>query len=133
MLTAHCTRRCAAPAQAKHADAFIALPGGFGTLEEALEAITWQQLGFSSKPVGFLNCCGFYTPLLDFIAHATREGFIRAGTPMFVTADTPEALLDALEAYTPPTSLVAAAKAAAAAAGLPADQPLPDADADRFM
>ena len=51
---------------AQNADAFIALPGGYGTLEEVMEMITWQQLGIHSKPVGFLNVNGLYTKLLSF-------------------------------------------------------------------
>jgi uncharacterized protein (TIGR00730 family) len=118
---------------AESADAFVALPGGFGTLEEVLEAITWHQLGFSAKPVGFLNVDGFYDQLLAFFEHATAEGFIkRSSGAMFVTAATATELLDALEAYTPPQSLLEAARAAAAAAGLPAGV-VPDADPAKFM
>lgn len=51
---------------AENADAFIALPGGYGTLEEVMEMITWQQLGLHAKPVGFLNVNGLYTKLLSF-------------------------------------------------------------------
>lgn len=58
---------------AQHADAFIALPGGFGTLEELLEVITWQQLGFHRKPIGLLNIGGFYDPLLAFFSHAVQH------------------------------------------------------------
>jgi predicted Rossmann-fold nucleotide-binding protein len=121
--------------QAEHADAFIALPGGYGTLEEVLEAITWHQLGFSAKPVGFLNVDGFYDGLLSFFEQATQEGFIkrRASGPLYVTATSADALLDALEAYVPPPGLIDAAKAAAQQAGLPRDQPPPDADANAFM
>jgi len=61
---------------ASRADAFIALPGGLGTLEELLEITTWRQLGYHQKPIGLLNIDGFYEPLLVFLAHATREGFI---------------------------------------------------------
>ena len=118
---------------AESADAFIALPGGYGTLEEVLEAITWHQLGFSAKPVGFLNVDGFYDQLLAFFEHATAEGFIkRKSGAMFVTAATAAELLDALEAYTPPQSLLEAARQAAAAAGLPAGV-VPDADPAKFM
>ena len=120
---------------AEHADAFIALPGGFGTLEEVLEAVTWHQLGFSAKPVGFLNVDGFYDQLLAFFEHATREGFIRrnAAGPLYVTATSASELLDALEAYVAPQSLLDAARAAAQKAGLPPGQAPPDADADKFM
>lgn len=55
------------------ADAFIAVPGGFGTLEELLEMVTWQQLGFHQKPVGILNICGFFDHLLKFMDHMLQE------------------------------------------------------------
>ncbi|CAN8257290.1 unnamed protein product [Cochlearia groenlandica] len=61
---------------AKHSDAFIALPGGYGTLEELLEVITWAQLGIHNKPVGLLNVDGYYNYLLSFIDKAVEEGFI---------------------------------------------------------
>lgn len=59
------------------ADAFLALPGGFGTLEELFEIITWAQLGFHTKPIGLLNIAGFFNPLLGWIDHAITEGFIK--------------------------------------------------------
>ena len=55
------------------ADAFIAIPGGFGTLEELLEVITWNQIGFMVKPVGVLNICGYFDHLLKFFDHAVQE------------------------------------------------------------
>lgn len=55
------------------ADAFIAIPGGFGTLEELLEVITWNQIGFMVKPVGVLNICGYFDHLLQFFDHAVQE------------------------------------------------------------
>jgi uncharacterized protein (TIGR00730 family) len=58
-------------------DGFIALPGGFGTLEEIFELLTWSQLGFHSKPCGFLNIAGYYDKLLDFLDYSIREGFVR--------------------------------------------------------
>ena len=58
-------------------DAFIALPGGFGTLEELFEVVTWCQVGYHHKPVGLLNIAGYYDPLLTFIDHAAAAGFIR--------------------------------------------------------
>ena len=57
----------------EEADAFIALPGGFGTLEELLEMVTWQQLGIHQKPVGMLNVCGFYDHLIAFADHMVEE------------------------------------------------------------
>lgn len=61
---------------AKLASAFIALPGGFGTLDESIEAITWTQIGVHCKPVGFLNVLGFWDPFINFFTHASQEGFI---------------------------------------------------------
>lgn len=58
---------------ARHADGFIALPGGFGTLEELMEVITWQQLGFHEKPIGLLNTEGFFEPLITFFDHCVSE------------------------------------------------------------
>ena len=61
---------------AELSDAFIALPGGYGTFEELLEMITWAQLGIHRKPVGLLNVAGYYDPLVQFVDHAIAEGFI---------------------------------------------------------
>ncbi len=62
---------------AQLADAFIALPGGFGTLEELFEATTWAQLNYHKKPVGLLDVRGYYGALVAFMEHAVAEGFIR--------------------------------------------------------
>ena len=79
------------------ADAFIALPGGVGTLEEVFEAITWTQLGVHRKPCGLLNVAGFYDGLLQFMDHAWAEGFIKPETRVIVQANAdPAALLDSL-------------------------------------
>jgi len=59
-------------------DAFVALPGGLGTLEEIFEVWTWAQLGIHNKPLGFLDAFGFYAPLLSFLDRAVDAGFIRA-------------------------------------------------------
>ncbi|HEX7983819.1 MAG TPA: TIGR00730 family Rossman fold protein, partial [Duganella sp.] len=56
-------------------DGFIAMPGGMGTLEELFEMLTWSQLGIHAKPIGLLNVDGFYDGLIDFIAHASGQGF----------------------------------------------------------
>ena len=61
---------------AEHADAFLALPGGIGTLEEFFEVWTWRQLGYHDKPVGLLNLDGFYDSLLTFLASAVTSGFM---------------------------------------------------------
>ena len=62
---------------AELADAFIALPGGYGTFEELLEVLTWNQLSFIRKPVVVLDVDGFYTPMLEMFAHAAAAGFMR--------------------------------------------------------
>ena len=62
---------------AQLSDAFIAMPGGYGTLEELFEVTTWTQLNYHEKPVGLLNVDGFFDPLLAYLGHAADEGFIR--------------------------------------------------------
>lgn len=87
---------------ARFADAFIALPGGYGTLEELLEVITWAQLGIHNKPVGLLNVDGFYDPLLSFIDMAVNEGFIKEDARRIViSAPTAKELVLKLEEYVP--------------------------------
>jgi uncharacterized protein (TIGR00730 family) len=79
------------------ADGFIAMPGGFGTFDELFEVVTWRQIGLHSKPIGLLNTCGFFEPLLRLADHAVAEGFVRPTdeTPL-VSEPTPEALLERL-------------------------------------
>jgi hypothetical protein len=78
-------------------DAFAMLPGGFGTYEEFMEALTWAQLGLHDKPCGILNVDGFFDDLLIFIGHAVEQGFIKARhVEDLVVAKDPEELLDAL-------------------------------------
>ncbi|ESW17798.1 hypothetical protein PHAVU_007G269400 [Phaseolus vulgaris] len=87
---------------ARQADAFIALPGGYGTLEELLEIITWAQLGIHSKPVGLLNVDGFYNSLLSFIDKAVDEGFISPkARRIIVSAPTAKELVRELEEHVP--------------------------------
>ena len=87
---------------AELSDAFLALPGGFGTFEELFEVITWAQLGIHRKPIGLLNVAGYYDGLIGFLDHAVAEGFVSAGNRGLVqVADTPEALLDRLAALRP--------------------------------
>lgn len=62
---------------ADYAEAFIALPGGIGTLEEIIEVYTWLQLGYHQKPCGFLNTNNYFEKLFDFFDHAVKEGFLR--------------------------------------------------------
>ncbi|XP_034692887.1 cytokinin riboside 5'-monophosphate phosphoribohydrolase LOG3 isoform X2 [Vitis riparia] len=87
---------------AKHSDAFIALPGGYGTLEELLEVIAWAQLGIHDKPVGLLNVDGYYNSLLSFIDKAVEEGFISpSARHIIVSAPTAVELVKKLEEYVP--------------------------------
>ncbi|VFQ69415.1 unnamed protein product [Cuscuta campestris] len=86
----------------RQADAFIALPGGYGTLEELLEVITWAQLGIHDKPVGLLNVDGYYNSLLSFIDKAVTEGFISpSARHILVSAPTAQELISKLEDYVP--------------------------------
>lgn len=88
---------------AESSDAFIALPGGYGTLEEFCEVLTWSQLGFHAKPVALLNIGGFYDPLLALFDHCVSEGFVRPPhREIVITARTPQEVLDALGRYVPP-------------------------------
>lgn len=85
---------------AELADGFIALPGGFGTLEELCEVATWTQLGFHRKPCGVLNVDGFYDGLLSFLDHATGERFVRPEHRGIVLAcRQPAELIDRLAAF----------------------------------
>eukprot|EP01018_Ginkgo_biloba_P019674 Gb_31493 [translate_table: standard] len=87
---------------ARQSDAFIALPGGYGTLEELLEVITWAQLGIHDKPVGLLNVDGYYNSLLSFIDKAVDDGFIKpAARHIIVSAPTAKELVRKLEEYVP--------------------------------
>jgi uncharacterized protein (TIGR00730 family) len=106
-------------AMAAASDAFIALPGGFGTLEELMEVITWQQLGFHAKPVALLNVQGFFDPLLAFFSHGVQQGFVDVRTHQrLIVHDDPDVLMDSILAWTPPESnVIADAMARAAAIG----------------
>ncbi|KAH8933690.1 hypothetical protein BDL97_18G043200 [Sphagnum fallax] len=87
---------------ARLADAFIALPGGYGTLDELLEIITWSQLGIHAKPVGLLNANGYYDPLLALFDKAVEEGFLNvAGRSILVSAPTATELIDKMEKFAP--------------------------------
>jgi hypothetical protein len=78
-------------------DAFVMLPGGFGTYEEFMESVTWAQLGIHDKPCGILNVEGFFDDLLGFLDHAVATGFIRAERMHGITvSDDVEKLLDAV-------------------------------------
>lgn len=87
-------------------DGFIALPGGYGTLEELFEVITWAQLGIQCKPCGLLNVGGYYNSLLALLDHATDRGFIREMHRGLVAVDDdPVGLLEKLGQYEPPTEV----------------------------
>ncbi len=88
-------------------DAFIAMPGGFGTFEELLEIITWGQLGIHQKPIGLLNVAGYYDPLLAMVDRAIEEGFILPRyRNLIVVASTAKALLEKLFSYQPLEGIV---------------------------
>ena len=83
-------------------DGVIALPGGFGTLEEFFEVLTWGQLGLHRKPVGILNINGFYDPLKDLTKKMVEKGFLKeANRKMLLISDDIENLLDQMENYVP--------------------------------
>jgi uncharacterized protein (TIGR00730 family) len=83
---------------AEFSDAFVALPGGYGTLDELFEALTWTQLGFQRKPCGLLNVEGYFDRLVEYLDHAVAERFlVRAHRDMLVVASEPERLLERLK------------------------------------
>jgi len=83
-------------------DAFLALPGGFGTLDEFFEVLTWAQLGFHGKPCALLNVAGYYDGMLAMLDHAVTERFLRPAHRELVIADTdPLRLLQRLSAFAP--------------------------------
>jgi uncharacterized protein (TIGR00730 family) len=81
--------------------AFAALPGGFGTLDELMEQLTWSQLGLHAKPVGLLDVEEYWRPLIALARHATEEGFVRqADLGAIAVAEAPDVLLDRLQRMT---------------------------------
>lgn len=87
---------------ARRADVFVALPGGFGTLEELIEALTWTQLGIHHKPVGLLDVNGFWGPLISLVDHAVEQRFVRPEHRRdLLRGEDAQTLLDALYAWTP--------------------------------
>ncbi len=89
------------------AEAFVALPGGIGTLDELFESITWNQLGIHLKPAGLLNVGGYFDPLVAMLDRAFAQGFVgRAYTDFLLVEPGVDALLDALESYRPPSGEV---------------------------
>jgi hypothetical protein len=91
-------------AMADLADGFIAIPGGWGTLEEFFEVLTWGQLGLHQKPCGLLNVENYFGGLLSFADHMVDEGFVRRENgAMISVSSNPSGLIDMLVAYTPRT------------------------------
>ncbi|MCZ6871990.1 MAG: TIGR00730 family Rossman fold protein [bacterium] len=90
---------------AELSDAFIAMPGGFGTFEELFEIITWAQLGIHHKPIGLLNINGYFNPLQDLIEQSIKEDFVKPEhRHLTFLQDQPGAMLDAIERHRmPPT------------------------------
>lgn len=87
------------------ADAFVMLPGGYGTFDEFFEAVTWTQLGIHAKPCGVLDVAGYFGPLRALLDMATRHGFIsEVHRDLVITGDEPARLLDLLAAWTPVTT-----------------------------
>lgn len=90
------------------ADAFVALPGGIGTLEELVEQMTWSQLGQHTKPILMLSINGFWKPLLSLLAHMREQGFIRQGLELnYIVAEQSKDVLPMLEAAARRTGIVA--------------------------
>lgn len=88
---------------AELSDAFVALPGGIGTLEELFEVWTWGQLGSHAKPCALLNVAGFYDRLLGFLDHVADEAFLKpVHRGMILVEENPQAVLDGIRRYEPP-------------------------------
>jgi uncharacterized protein (TIGR00730 family) len=90
-------------AMADIADGFLALPGGWGTLEEFFEVLTWGQLGLHRKPCGLFNAAGYFDRLLSFADHCVEEGFVkREHRSMIFVSQSPGELIDAMAQYQAP-------------------------------
>jgi uncharacterized protein (TIGR00730 family) len=88
---------------ADRSDAFVALPGGFGTLDELFEILTWRQLGMHAKPIGLLNVAGYFDTLLGWITHSVRERFVKEKhRELLLVADDPERMVGMLQTYRAP-------------------------------
>jgi uncharacterized protein (TIGR00730 family) len=86
-----------------HADGFIALPGGYGTMEELFEAVAWLQLGYHQKPVGLLNVANYFDPLLTMLNTMEQDGLLKPQhRALLLIDDDLDALLAKMEAFTPP-------------------------------
>ena len=90
---------------AELSDGFLALPGGYGTLEEFFEVLTWGQLGIHRKPCGLLNAAGYFDSLIAFFDQAVRDGFVSPEHRRLVLQGTdPNALLNRMQTYAPPAN-----------------------------
>jgi uncharacterized protein (TIGR00730 family) len=88
------------------ADGIIALPGGYGTYYETIEALTWAQIGLHRKPIGLLNIEGYFDPFVKMIEHSIDLAYIYPEhRGLFVVADEPEALLQMLDCFIPPKNM----------------------------
>jgi len=88
---------------AELSDGFIALPGGWGTIEEIFEMLTWAQLGFHEKPCGLLNVAAYYDPLFAFLENAIEQQFVKQEyRPMIIMDEAPAVLLDRFDHYRAP-------------------------------
>lgn len=88
------------------ADGIIALPGGYGTYYETVEALTWAQIGLHTKPVGLLNIEGYFDPFVRMVEHSIALGYIYPEhRGLFIVADTPIDLLQKLDEFTPPQNM----------------------------
>jgi uncharacterized protein (TIGR00730 family) len=88
------------------AEGFIALPGGFGTLEEFFEILTWSQIGLHTKPIGLLNVNGFFDTMLKFLDEVQEKGFTyKRHKNLFSAVSYSKELLDVMKAYSPPEGL----------------------------
>jgi uncharacterized protein (TIGR00730 family) len=91
---------------AEMSDAFVALPGGFGTFDELFEILTWSQIGLHKSPIGVLNTLDYFTPLLVLIEHARREGFIyNEHIDLLINESDPQVLLTRMEGFESPPNL----------------------------
>lgn len=87
----------------QEADAFVAMPGGYGTLEELMEVVTWHQLNIHDKPIVIFNIDGFFNSFLKFLQDSIDNGFVSAKNGEIIkVADTPEGVIKAIEEYVPP-------------------------------
>ena len=92
---------------AREADAFVAMPGGYGTLDELFETLTWGQLGIQRKPIGIYNVNNYFDPLLLWVDQAVKEGFVRPlHRQLFIVSEDASTLLERLAFHEPPKGVI---------------------------